>query len=148
MSVYKCHAFIFLDQPPPWPSRTVLVQNYLVSSSAATKDTISFAPALETRKSIIPIAVPETAERNNTASLCTSHSRLELRSVLHNESKTGSFLMNWIAAFEKAELSQKTSIDMIITPLAPPSRICRDVWNWPGSLSVCLLNNAQRFDAF
>jgi hypothetical protein len=22
MSVYKCHAFIFLDQPPPWPSRT------------------------------------------------------------------------------------------------------------------------------
>ncbi len=25
MSVYKCHAFIFLDQPPPWPSRTVVL---------------------------------------------------------------------------------------------------------------------------
>ncbi len=25
MSVYKCHAFIFLDQPPPWPSRTIHV---------------------------------------------------------------------------------------------------------------------------
>ncbi len=25
MSVYKCHAFIFLDQPPPWPSRTSLL---------------------------------------------------------------------------------------------------------------------------
>ncbi len=25
MSVYKCHAFIFLDQPPPWPSRTPTV---------------------------------------------------------------------------------------------------------------------------
>ncbi len=23
MSVYKCHAFIFLDQPPPWLSRTL-----------------------------------------------------------------------------------------------------------------------------
>ncbi len=25
MSVYKCHAFIFLDQPPPWLSRTVRI---------------------------------------------------------------------------------------------------------------------------
>ncbi len=23
MSVYKCHAFIFLDQPPPWRSQTI-----------------------------------------------------------------------------------------------------------------------------
>ncbi len=26
MSVYKCHAFIFLDQPPPWPSRTIYMK--------------------------------------------------------------------------------------------------------------------------
>ncbi len=28
MSVYKCHAFIFLDQPPPWPSRTLLNDHF------------------------------------------------------------------------------------------------------------------------
>ncbi len=28
MSVYKCHAFIFLDQPPPWPSRTCTDMKY------------------------------------------------------------------------------------------------------------------------
>ncbi len=30
MSVYKCHAFIFLDQPPPWLSRTLmLLKSYI-----------------------------------------------------------------------------------------------------------------------
>ncbi len=39
MSVYKCHAFIFLDQPPPWPSRTLHMEDKLLKKK--TKNEIS-----------------------------------------------------------------------------------------------------------
>jgi hypothetical protein len=37
MSVYKCHAFIFLDQPPPWPSRTLAFFSFKVLEKCRRK---------------------------------------------------------------------------------------------------------------